>query len=129
MNDSTQSPAAQPQDVWPEEIRLSKAKDRLEIRFDDGAHFSLSAELLRVESPSAEVQGHGAGQKTTPVGKQDVLISSIEPVGNYAIRIGFSDGHNTGLFSWPLLYDYALRQDQLMGDYLARLDAAGARRK
>ncbi|XDZ62278.1 gamma-butyrobetaine hydroxylase-like domain-containing protein [Alphaproteobacteria bacterium LSUCC0396] len=129
MNDSTQSPAAQPQDVWPEEIRLSKAKDRLEIRFDDGAKFSLSAELLRVESPSAEVQGHGAGQKTTPVGKQDILISSIEPVGNYAIRIGFSDGHNTGLFSWPLLYDYALRQDQLMGDYLARLDAAGARRK
>lgn len=129
MNDSTQSPAAQPQDVWPEEIRLSKAKDRLEIRFDDGAHFSLSAELLRVESPSAEVQGHGAGQKTTPVGKQDILISSIEPVGNYAIRIGFSDGHNTGLFSWPLLYNYALRQDQLMGDYLARLDAAGARRK
>jgi DUF971 family protein len=129
MNDSTQSPAAQPQDVWPEEIRLSKAKDRLEIRFDDGAHFSLSAELLRVESPSAEVQGHGAGQKTTPVGKQDILISSIEPVGNYAIRIGFSDGHNTGLFSWPLLYDYALRQDQLIGDYLARLDAAGARRK
>ncbi|MDA0961226.1 MAG: DUF971 domain-containing protein [Proteobacteria bacterium] len=129
MNDSTQSPAAQPQDVWPEEIRLSKAKDRLEIRFDDGAHFSLSAELLRVESPSAEVQGHGAGQKTTPVGKQDILISNIEPVGNYAIRIGFSDGHNTGLFSWPLLYDYALRQDQLMGDYLARLDAAGARRK
>ncbi|XDZ71871.1 gamma-butyrobetaine hydroxylase-like domain-containing protein [Alphaproteobacteria bacterium LSUCC0744] len=129
MNDSTQSPAAQPQDVWPEEIRLSKAKDRLEIRFDDGAQFSLSAELLRVESPSAEVQGHGAGQKTTPVGKQDILISSIEPVGNYAIRIGFSDGHNTGLFSWPLLYDYALRQDQLMGDYLVRLDAAGARRK
>ncbi|MDA1152953.1 MAG: DUF971 domain-containing protein [Proteobacteria bacterium] len=129
MNDSTQSPAAQPQDVWPEEIRLSKAKDRLEIRFDDGAKFSLSAELLRVESPSAEVQGHGAGQKTTPVGKQDILISNIEPVGNYAIRIGFSDGHNTGLFSWPLLYDYALRQDQLMGDYLARLDAAGARRK
>jgi DUF971 family protein len=129
MNDSTQSPAAQPQDVWPEEIRLSKAKDRLEIRFDDGAHFSLSAELLRVESPSAEVQGHGAGQKTTPVGKQDILISSIEPVGNYAIRIGFSDGHNTGLFSWPLLYDYALRQDQLIGDYLERLDAAGARRK
>ncbi|MGA0309852.1 MAG: gamma-butyrobetaine hydroxylase-like domain-containing protein [Candidatus Puniceispirillaceae bacterium] len=129
MNDSTQSPAAQPQDVWPEEIRLSKAKDRLEIRFDDGAKFSLSAELLRVESPSAEVQGHGAGQKTTPVGKQDILISSIEPVGNYAIRIGFSDGHNTGLFSWPLLYDYALRQDQLMGDYLERLDAAGARRK
>jgi len=128
MIDSTQPPTAQAQDVWPEEIRLSKAKDSLEIRFDDGAQFSLSAELLRVESPSAEVQGHGTGQKTTPLGKQGVLISSIEPVGNYAIRIGFSDGHNTGLFSWPLLYDYALRQDQLMGDYLSRLQAAGVRR-
>ncbi|MBL6841231.1 MAG: DUF971 domain-containing protein, partial [Pelagibacterales bacterium] len=94
----------------------------------DGAQFSLSAELLRVESPSAEVQGHGAGQKTTPAGKQDILISSIEPVGNYAIRLGFSDGHNTGLFSWSLLYDYALRQDQLMADYLARLASDGARR-
>ena len=126
MNDSTPQPAAQ--DIWPEEIRLSKAKDRLEIRFDDGAQFSLSAELLRVESPSAEVQGHGAGQKTTPAGKQHVLISSIEPVGNYAIRIGFSDGHNTGLFSWHLLYDYAVRQNQLMADYLSRLASAGASR-
>ena len=125
---NTLPPQTTPQDVWTEEIRLSKAKDRLEIRFDDGAQFSLLAELLRVESPSAEVQGHGAGQKTTPVGKQDVLISSIEPVGNYAIRLGFSDGHDTGLFSWGLLYDYALRQDQLMADYLARLASDGARR-
>ena len=78
---TTSPPQTPSQDVWPEEIRLSKAKDRLEIRFDDGAQFSLSAELLRVESPSAEVQGHGAGQKTTPAGKQDILISSIEPVG------------------------------------------------
>ena len=90
-------PQTPPQEIWPEEIRLSKAKDRLEIRFDDGAQFSLSAELLRVESPSAEVQGHGAGQKTTPAGKQDIVINSIEPVGNYAIRLGFSDGHNTCL--------------------------------
>ena len=125
---NTSIPQAPSQDAWPEEIRLSKAKDELEIRFDDGAQFSLSAELLRVESPSAEVQGHGAGQKTTPAGKQDILISSIEPVGNYAIRIGFNDGHNTGLFSWGLLYDYALRQDQLMVDYLARLASDGSSR-
>jgi len=129
MHPMTTSPPQTPlQDVWPEEICLSKTKDRLDIRFDDGAQFSLPAELLRVESPSAEVQGHGAGQKTTPAGKQDILISSIEPVGNYAIRLGFSDGHNTGLFSWSLLYDYALRQDQLMTDYLARLASDGARR-
>ena len=126
---TTSAAKTPPQDVWPEEIRLSKGKDWLEIRFDDGAQFSLSAELLRVESPSAEVQGHGAGQKITPAGKQDVRINSIEPVGNYAIRLGFSDGHNTGLFSWGLLYDYALRQDQLMADYLARLASDGARRK
>jgi DUF971 family protein len=125
---TTSLPQTLSKDVWPEEIRLSKAKNWLEIRFDDGGHFSLSAELLRVESPSAEVQGHGAGQKTTPAGKQDILISSIEPVGNYAIRLGFSDGHDTGLFSWGLLYDYALRQDQLMADYLARLASDGARR-
>ena len=125
---NTSIPQAPPQDAWPEEIRLSKAKDELEIRFDDGAQFSLSAELLRVESPSAEVQGHGDGQKITPAGKQDILISSIEPVGNYAIRIGFNDGHNTGLFSWGLLYDYALRQDQLMVDYLARLASDGSSR-
>ena len=111
---STLPPQTPSQDAWPEEIRLSKAKDRLEISFDDGAQFSLSAELLRVESPSAEVQGHGAGQKTTPAGKQDILISSVEPVGNYAIRLGFSDGHNTGLFSWGLLYNYALRQDHAL---------------
>ena len=125
---NTSPPQKPSQDVWPEEIRLSKAKDLLEIRFDDGAQFSLSAELLRVESPSAEVQGHGAGQKTTPAGKQNILISSIEPVGNYAIRLGFSDGHNTGRFSWGVRYDYGLRQDQLMADYLARLASDGARR-
>ena len=125
---TTSPPQTPSQDVWPEEIRLSKAKDRLEIRFDDGAQFSLPAELLRVESPSAEVQGHGAGQKITPAGKQDILISSIEPVGNYAIRIGFSDGHDTGIFSWNTLYDFGLRQDELMTDYLSRLKNDGANR-
>ena len=115
-------------DVWPEEIRLAKSKTLLDVRFDNGKSFSLSAELLRVESPSAEVQGHGPGQKTTPVGKRDILIKSIEPVGNYAIRIGFSDGHNTGIFSWNTLYDYGLRQDELMTEYLSRLKNDGTTR-
>ena len=112
-------------DVWPEEIRLTKSKSLLDVRFDDGKSFSLSAELLRVESPSAEVQGHGPGQKTTPVGKRDIFIMSIEPVGNYAIRIGFSDGHNTGIFSWNTLYDFGLRQEELMTNYLSRLKSDG----
>ena len=121
MKEPTKKPLSSGKDVWPEEIRLAKSKTLLDVRFDNGKSFSLSAELLRVESPSAEVQGHGPGQKTTPVGKRDILISSIEPVGNYAIRIGFSDGHNTGIFSWNTLYDYGLRQDELMTNYLSRL--------
>mgnify|MGYP001471490932 CR=1 FL=1 len=121
MKESTKTPPESETDVWPEEIRLAKSKNLLDVRFDNGKSFSLSAELLRVESPSAEVQGHGPGQKTTPVGKRNVLIRSIEPVGNYAIRIGFSDGHNTGIFSWNTLYDYGLRQDELMTNYISRL--------
>ena len=128
MKEPTKNPAASNSDVWPEEIRLAKSKSLLNVRFDNGKSFSLSAELLRVESPSAEVQGHGPGQKTTPVGKRNILISSIEPVGNYAIRIGFSDGHNTGIFSWNTLYDYGLRQDKLMTDYLSRLEDDGITR-
>jgi DUF971 family protein len=93
--------------VWPTEIRLEKTKDRLQIAFDDGTAAQLSAELLRVESPSAE--------------KEAVKIISIEAVGNYAIRIGFDDGHSTGIYSWDLLYDYAIRQDALMAAYRARL--------
>ena len=117
-----------PATVWPEEIRLSKAKDNLFVKFDNGYETTLTAELLRVESPSAEVQGHGSGQKTTPAGKANVTIAAIEPVGNYAIRISFSDGHDTGLFSWDILHDYGQRQQQLIDDYLARLAAAGQRR-
>ena len=117
-----------PATVWPEEIRLSKAKDSLFVKFDNGYETTLMAELLRVESPSAEVQGHGSGQKTTPAGKANVTIAAIEPVGNYAIRISFSDGHDTGLFSWDILHDYCQRQQQLIDDYLARLAAAGQRR-
>tara|TARA_B100000035_G_scaffold230063_1_gene198212 strand:- start:185 stop:565 length:381 start_codon:yes stop_codon:yes gene_type:complete len=118
----------EPTTPWPEEIRLSKSKDSLFVKFDNGYETTLSAELLRVESPSAEVQGHGVGQKTTPAGKAEVIISGLEPVGNYAIRISFSDGHNTGLFSWDILYDYGQRQQQLLSDYLERLAAAGGSR-
>ena len=114
--------------VWPEEIRLSKTKDSLFVKFDNGYETTLSAELLRVESPSAEVQGHGSGQKTTPAGKASVTISALEPVGNYAIRISFSDGHDTGLFSWDILYDYGQRQQQLLADYTERLAAMGGSR-
>ena len=119
---------AEPNALWPEEIRLSKSKDRLFVKFDNGYETTLSAELLRVESPSAEVQGHGIGQKITPTGKAKVTISTLEPVGNYAIRISFSDGHDTGLFSWDLLYDYGQRQQQLLADYLDRLAVAGGGR-
>lgn len=104
----------------PVEIRLNASKDQLFLIWPDGHTDQLSAELLRVESPSAEVQGHGADQKTTPLDKQAVRITGIEPVGHYAIRISFDDGHDTGLYSWVLLRDYAERQTQLMADYRKR---------
>ena len=111
--------------AWPSEIRLASDKRTLHVTFESGESFALTAELLRVESPSAEVQGHGAGQKTTPPSKQKVAISRVEPVGNYAVRLVFNDGHDTGLFSWDILYDYGMRQESLMVEYLNRLAAAG----
>ena len=119
---------SEPNSPWPEEIRLSNSRDSLFVKFDNGYETTLSAELLRVESPSAEVQGHGIGQKITPAGKAKVTISALEAVGNYAIRISFSDGHDTGLFSWDILFDYGKRQQQLLADYLERLAAAGGTR-
>jgi len=110
---------------WPSEIRVSPDKKTLRVSFEDGVTTALSSELLRVESPSAEVQGHGAGQKTTPAGKRNVTITRIDPVGHYAVRITFSDGHDSGLFSWDILYDYGQRQDSLMADYIERLAEAG----
>lgn len=110
---------------WPSEIRVSPDKKTLQVSFEDGVTTALSSELLRVESPSAEVQGHGAGQKTTPAGKRNVTITRIDPVGHYAVRITFSDGHDSGLFSWDILYDYGQRQDSLMADYIERLAATG----
>ena len=114
--------------AWPSEIRLGGDKQSLFVTFETGESFTLSAELLRVESPSAEVQGHGVGQKTTPAGKRNVRITGIEPVGNYAARLVCDDGHDTGLFSWDILHDYGTRQDSLMRDYEARLAAAGQTR-
>ncbi len=113
----------------PTEIRLHQASRQLEIAFDDGAHFRLPCEFLRVYSPSAEVRGHGPGQEVLQVGKEDVNIINIEPVGQYAVRLVFSDGHDTGLYSWDYLYDLGARQDELWQTYLARLTAAGHRRK
>ncbi len=94
----------------PLEIRLRRAERLLEVDFDDGAHFSLPAEYLRVESPSAEVQGHGPGERRTVAGKRQVAVVGVEPVGNYAVRLLFDDGHDTGIFSWDYLY--ALGRDR-----------------
>jgi DUF971 family protein len=112
----------------PTEIKLHQASRILEISFDDGKTFNLPCELLRVYSPSAEVRGHGPGQETLQVGKKNVEIKAIEPVGNYAVQLAFSDGHNTGIYSWDLLYDYGARKDELWAQYLQRLEAAGQSR-
>ena len=100
----------------------------MEIDFDDGASFRLPAELLRVHSPSAEVQGHGPGQRQLVPGRRHVGIMEIEPVGNYAIRITFDDLHDTGIYSWKTLYDFGARQDVMWETYHAELAAAGLSR-
>lgn len=112
----------------PEEIALNTARDALTVTWDDGSSHTLSAELLRVESPSAEVQGHGEGQKTTPGGKRGVTISGVTPVGHYAVRIQFSDGHDSGLYSWEILYRYGREANSLMAGYIERLASLGLSR-
>lgn len=112
----------------PVEIRVLRAEKALEVQFDDGKSFKLPAELLRVESPSAEVQGHGPGQRTIVAGRRHVGIMAVEPVGNYAIRIKFDDLHDTGIFSWDTLYDYGERQDELWRNYLDALKERGLSR-
>ena len=114
---------------WPIEIRLKRAEKRLEIDFDDGAIFGLPAEYLRVESPSAEVQGHGPSQKQLVYGRAGVGISTVEPVGNYAIRITFDDRHDTGIYSWTYLYLLGVEQEQRWRDYIAELAARGLSRE
>jgi DUF971 family protein len=114
---------------WPTEVRLGKDRRQLTVRFDDGIAYDLAAEMLRVLSPSAEVQGHSADQRQTVPGKIDVLITAIDPIGNYAVRLTFSDGHNTGLFSWTYLRRLGEEREKLWGDYLAELKAKGMKRE
>ena len=112
----------------PTEIRLRTAEKALEIDFEDGASFRFPAELLRVESPSAEVQGHGPGQKQIVAGRRHVGIMEVEPVGHYAIRIVFDDLHDTGIYSWRYLHDLGHEMDRRWADYLAALEANGLSR-
>lgn len=109
--------------VWPVELRLKRGEKLLEVTFDDGSRFRLPAEYLRVESPSAEVQGHGAGQKTLVHGRAHVGIIGLEPVGNYAVRITFDDLHDTGIYSWSYLYQLGVEHDKRWRAYLAALAA------
>ena len=114
---------------WPVELRLKKAEKLLEIRFDDGSRFRLAAEYLRVESPSAEVQGHGPGQKTLVPGRAHVGIIGLEPVGNYAVRIIFDDLHDTGIFSWSYLHQLGVELDKRWRAYVDGLAANGLSRE
>ena len=112
----------------PTRIVLHRASHALEVEFDDGAVYRLPAEYLRVHSPSAEVQGHGPGQKVLVAGKRDVAIDAIEPVGNYAVLLRFSDGHASGIFGWDTLYDLGRDRARNWQEYLDALAAAGASR-
>ena len=113
----------------PTEINLNRKTRMLTVSFDDGQRFEMSCEYLRVHSPSAEVQGHGPGQGVLQVGKERVNIDNIEPVGNYAIKPMFDDGHSTGIYSWDTIYILGLNQAENWRNYLAQLKAAGHQRK
>ena len=108
----------------PQALTVHGQSRVLEVSFSDGAHFRIPFELMRVYSPSAEVQGHGPGQETLQTGKRDVELLTLEPVGNYAVQPRFSDGHDTGIFSWDYLYFLGSQQERLWQDYAARLTAA-----
>lgn len=112
----------------PTDIRLHQKSRVMEIVFSDGRAFRLPYEFLRVYSPSAEVRGHGPGQEVLQTGKREVQIASLEPVGSYAVQPVFSDGHSTGIYSWEYLYELGEHQERLWQEYLARLQAAGAKR-
>lgn len=114
-----------PAPAWPVEIRLTKDRRALQVTFDDGSAFNLSAELLRVTSPSAEVQGHSEAQRKTVGGKRNVTILSVDPVGNYAVKIGFDDMHSTGIYSWAFLHDLGVNAERRLQDYLDDLQAKG----
>ena len=110
---------------WPEELRLAPGGGELQVRFDTGEQIALSAEYLRVESPSAEVKGHGPGQEQLVWGKRNVKISRLEPVGSYAVRIIFDDGHSTGLYTWPYLLKLGREHCTMWPAYLEKIAAAG----
>lgn len=112
----------------PTEIKLHQQSKLMEITFDDGSHFKLPYEYLRVFSPSAEVRGHGPGQETLQTGKRNVDIQALDAVGNYAVKPSFSDGHDSGIYSWDTLYDLGLHQKEYWQSYLDRIEAAGASR-
>lgn len=114
---------------WPTELRLNPDRDTLSVAYDDGSHYALSAEYLRVQSPSAEVKGHGPGERQTVPKKRSVTISGLEPVGNYAVRIVFSDGHDTGLYSWSYLRELGEEEDTKWAAYLKELAAQGMSRE
>lgn len=112
----------------PTLIKLHKQSRQLEVIFDSGEHYMLPCEYLRVFSPSAEVRGHGPGQEVLQLGKEQVNISEIEPVGHYAVKLHFDDGHNSGIYSWQVLYELGSNQQRNWQDYLARLQLAGQQR-
>ena len=114
--------------VRPTDIKLHQKSRIFEVTFADGSRFELPAEYLRVYSPSAEVRGHGPGQEVLQVGKESVNITAIEPVGTYAVLLRFDDGHDTGIYSWDLLYNLGIHQDRLWREYLSRLEQAGHER-
>ena len=113
----------------PTQINLHKLSRVLELTFEDGSQFELPAEYLRVYSPSAEVQGHGPGQEVLQIGKQDVGIDNIEPIGHYAIKLVFDDNHDSGIYSWSYLHELGVTYDERWQDYLDRLAAGGHKRK
>lgn len=112
-------------DMTPSEIRLRKTSRLLSVTFEDGSSFDLPFEYLRVFSPSAEVKGHGPGQETLQVGKHAVVVNAIEPIGHYAVRLVFDDGHDSGLYTWKYLYELGNKQQENWRSYLDRLKAAG----
>ncbi|CAM8381994.1 Gamma-butyrobetaine hydroxylase-like, N-terminal [Candidatus Methylopumilus planktonicus] len=114
--------------IYPLEIKLHQSSNLLEIKFNNLTECMLSSEFLRVHSPSAEVRGHGPGQETLQVQKENVTIENIEPIGQYAIKLTFSDGHNTGIYTWDYLYELAATYDALWEEYLRKLSVAGIQR-
>lgn len=114
--------------IYPLEIKLHQSSNLLEIKFNNLTECMLSSEFLRVHSPSAEVRGHGPGQETLQVQKENVAIENIEPIGQYAIKLIFSDGHNTGIYTWDYLYELAATYDALWEEYLRKLSLAGIQR-